>query len=120
MSQTHLLRGSIDACREILASNRNGQTVSSTVTTTDRRLPNEAFAIAKRLHQGLAAEQVFLFGTHPHGEGTTDSDLDFLVVASQSTESRYECAVTARWLVHDVRFPKDIIVLTRAEWERGN
>ena len=82
------------------------------------KLPTEAFAIAKRLHEGLAAEQVYLFGSHVRGEGTPDSDLDFLVVVSQSMESRYERAVAALRVVDNVRFPKDIIVLTRAEWEK--
>jgi len=67
------------ACREILASHRNRETVSSIVTTNDRNLPNEAFAIAKQLHEGLAAEQVYLYGSHACGEETASSDLDFLV-----------------------------------------
>jgi predicted nucleotidyltransferase len=87
------------------------------VNATNHRMPNEALVIAKRLHHGLAADQVYLFGSHARGEGTPDSDLDFLVVVPQSSQSQYERAVAARRLVHDVYFPKDIIVLTRAEWE---
>ena len=106
------------ACREILASHRNRETVSSIVTTNDRRLPNEAFAIAKQLHEGLAAEQVYLYGSHACGEETASSDLDFPVVVPHSTKSRYERAVAALRIAGDVRFPKDIIVLTRAEWKK--
>ena len=84
---------------------------------TAQALPKEAFAIADRLRRGLAAEHVYLFGSHARGEGTADSDLDFLVVVADSTQSRYERAVQARKLVLDVHFPKDIIVLTRREWE---
>jgi len=62
------------------------------------KLPTEAFAITK----GLAAEQVYLFGSHVRGGGTPDSDLDFLVVVSQSMESCYERAVAALRVVDNV------------------
>jgi predicted nucleotidyltransferase len=88
------------------------------VNTTDHRLPDEAYSIAQRLHRGLAADHVYVFGSYARGEGTPDSDLDFLVVVRESSLSRYERAVAARKIVGDVHFPKDIIVLTRTEWER--
>jgi predicted nucleotidyltransferase len=85
---------------------------------TSLQLPDEARLIAQRLHHGLAADEVYLFGSHARGEGTPDSDLDFLVVVPQSSKSRYERAVAALRAAGDVPFPKDIIVLTRAEWEK--
>ena len=109
----------LDACRDILARNRNGRTVSAVVKAANQSLPQEAYAIAERLRRGLAADAVYLFGSHARGDATPDSDLDFLVVVPRSAQSRYERAVAARKLVGDVHFPKDIIVLTRAEWEKG-
>lgn len=88
------------------------------MSATDITLPAEARLMAQRLYRGLGAERVYLFGSHARGEGTPDSDLDFLVVVPQSTESRYERAVAALRVAGDVRFPKDLIVLTRAEWEK--
>jgi heptosyltransferase-3 len=107
-----------DACREILAKIQNNETMLAAVKTTDLPLPDEAFTIAKRLHRGLEAEHVYLFGSHARGEGTRDSDLDFLVVVPRSSQSRYQRAVQARGFVRDIHVPKDIIVLTRAEWEK--
>jgi predicted nucleotidyltransferase len=80
-------------------------------------LPDEAFAIAQRLQAGLSPQSIYLFGSHARGEGDIDSDLDFLVVVPESTKSRYERAVEAREFARDVHVPKDIIVLTRAEWD---
>jgi uncharacterized protein len=74
--------------------------------------------ISEKLLEGLQAEAVWLFGSHARGEATPDSDMDFLAVVSHSDESRYRRAVSARRLVRDIHCPKDIIVLTREEWDR--
>lgn len=81
-------------------------------------LPQEAIVIGRRLSRDLGADFVFLFGSHARGQAGPDSDLDFLVVVPTSEKSRYRRAVEARGLVRDVRVPKDIIVLTRADWEK--
>lgn len=81
-------------------------------------LNKEVMEVASRLHEELNAEAVWLFGSHARGDATEDSDYDFLVIVPQSTEERYERAVRARRTVSNIRIPKDVIVLTRAEWER--
>jgi predicted nucleotidyltransferase len=81
-------------------------------------LPSEARLIGQLLRKALGADYVYLFGSHARGDAGPDSDLDFLVVVPKSEKSRYQRAVEARGVVRDVRFPKDIIVLTRADWER--
>lgn len=81
-------------------------------------LPVEALAIARRLQEGLSPDCIYLFGSHARGNAGPDSDMDFLVVVPRSMKSRYDRAVEARRLVRDVVVPKDVIVLTRAEWER--
>jgi predicted nucleotidyltransferase len=60
---------------------------------------------------------VYLFGSYARGDAGPDSDLDFLVVVPASDKSRYERAVEARGFLRGIWAPKDIIVLTRAEWE---
>lgn len=80
-------------------------------------LPLEARLIVERLKHGLAAERIYLFGSHARGEAGPDSDFDFLIVVPESASSRYDRAVEARRLVSDIFAPKDIIVLTRQEWE---
>ncbi len=80
-------------------------------------LPAEASAIAQRLKEALSPDRIYLFGSYARGDAGPDSDLDFLVVLRRSLESRYVRAIEARRLVGDIPFPKDIVVLTRAEWE---
>lgn len=74
--------------------------------------------ISEKLRVGMQAEEVWLFGSHARGEATPDSDIDFLAVVSSSDLSRYRRAVHARRLVRDIHCPKDIIVLTKKEWDR--
>lgn len=81
-------------------------------------VPSEAHAIAERLKDTIGAEGVYLFGSYARGEAGPDSDLDLLAIVPQSSESRYQRAVQARYAIDGIRFPSDIIVLTRAEWER--
>lgn len=84
-------------------------------------LPPEVGLIAERLVRDLRAVAIYLFGSHARGEAGPDSDLDFLVVVARSPDSRYIRGIEARRAVSDIFVPKDIIVLTRAEWdaERG-
>lgn len=88
--------------------------MSATIDT----IPPQAKLIGQRLQEALAPDRIYLFGSHARGDAGPDSDLDFLVVVPASTKSRYERAVKARGFVRDIVVPKDIIVLTRAEWER--
>lgn len=81
-------------------------------------LPLEAQAIGRRLMDALAPDYIYLFGSYARGNAGPDSDLDFLVVVPRSDKSRYARAVEARGLVRGIRMPKDIIILTRAEWEK--
>lgn len=81
-------------------------------------VPREVKVIGQRLTEGLAPDSVYLFGSYARGEAGPDSDLDFLVVVPDSQSSRYERAVEAHRLVSDVTMPKEIVVVTRAEWEK--
>lgn len=80
-------------------------------------LPAEAWVITRRLRQALSPDRIYLYGSYARGDSGPDSDLDFLVVVPESSDSRYVRAVEARRLVGDIPFPKDIVVLTRAEFE---
>ena len=81
-------------------------------------IPAEAHLIGRRLYEAMAPDWVYLFGSYARGCAGPDSDLDFLVVVPESTHSRYQRAVAALGYVRDIHFPKDIIVMTRTEWER--
>jgi carbamoyltransferase len=81
-------------------------------------IPAEAYAISHRLRRGMGVEEIYLFGSHARGDANADSDLDLLAIVAHSSVSRYRRAVEALTHTRDVRRPKDIIVMTRAEWER--
>lgn len=80
-------------------------------------LPEAAQLIGRRLAQILRADAVYLFGSFARGDAGPDSDLDFLVVVPESPHPRYRRSVEARRLVGDIHSPKDIVVLTRQEWQ---
>jgi len=42
--------------------------------------------IVRRLVQGLQPEQIILFGSHAYGEPTQASDLDIMIIVSESSE----------------------------------
>ena len=88
------------------------------VMSSDPILPPEAHAISQRLAESFNAEQVYLFGSYARGSAGPDSDLDFLVVVPESNKTRYQRAIEALGYIRGIRFPADIIVMTRAEWER--
>jgi predicted nucleotidyltransferase len=108
----------LGACRKILARFQNGETVSLAVKANNKHLPAEAYSIAQRLHEGLAADRIYVFGSYARGQVGPDSDLDFLVVVPRSDVSSYDRAVEAYRLAGEVSVPKDIVVLTQTEWDK--
>lgn len=74
--------------------------------------------IRRRLVVELKPEQIILFGSYAYGEPTEDSDIDLLVIVSQSDEPRYRRSRQAYKVLRGIGVPKDIVVMTRAEVER--
>lgn len=75
--------------------------------------------MVNRLRHALNPERIYLFGSHARGTATPDSDYDLLVVVPQSTLPRYRRDQAAFALLTGVGAPKDVIVLTHEEFERG-
>lgn len=74
--------------------------------------------IVRRLVAEFRPERIYLFGSHAWGTPTEDSDLDLLVVVSDSDHSPYERAVRARRCLRGLGISKDVLVKTRTEAER--
>ena len=74
--------------------------------------------ITQKLVLTLKPEQIILFGSYAYGEPNEDSDIDLLVIISQSDEPRYRRARQAYKILRGLGVPKDILVMTRAEVER--
>ncbi|MGI8687298.1 MAG: nucleotidyltransferase domain-containing protein [Thermomicrobiales bacterium] len=75
--------------------------------------------VTRRLVDEFHPEQIILFGSHAWGTPTDDSDIDLLVIVPESNEKPHQRAVRAyRTLPKDRIVPTDILVKTRAEFDR--
>ncbi|MBM4078966.1 MAG: nucleotidyltransferase domain-containing protein [Planctomycetes bacterium] len=74
--------------------------------------------IVKRLVPEFHPEEIILFGSHAWGTPTEDSDLDLLVVVSESKETPHQRAVRAHECLQGIGVSKDILVRTRAEADK--
>ena len=83
------------------------------------KLPGELMkTVVKRLVGSLSPERILLFGSHAWGIPDEDSDVDLLVIVSDSDLPPYKRARAGYKALRGVRLPKDILVLTQAEFER--
>ena len=71
--------------------------------------------ITQKLVATLNPEQIILFGSHAYGEPNEDSDIDLLVIVSQSNEPRYRRSRLAYMALRGVTVPTDVIVMTQEE-----
>lgn len=90
-----------------------------------RELPSltedEAADLARsiaRLVTAFAPDSIYVFGSHARADANEDSDVDLMVVVGASDLPMYRRAQAARAAIglHDV--PLDVLVWTRAEFER--
>lgn len=72
----------------------------------------------RRLVQALRPERIILFGSHAWGTPGPDSDLDLLVIVSDSGLPPHKRAQAAYRSLFGFGMPCDVIVHTRAEVER--
>jgi len=73
--------------------------------------------MTQRLVQQFQPEQVILFGSYAWGAPDRFSDVDLMVIVSQTDLSDHERAVLAHTVLSEVDVPKDIVVRTRAEFD---
>ena len=68
--------------------------------------------ITRRLVELFQPEQVILFGSYVWGTPTADSDVDVMVIVTQSDLSDYERAVLGHRCLSGLNIAKDVIVKT--------
>jgi predicted nucleotidyltransferase len=73
--------------------------------------------ITQRLVETFQPEQVILFGSHAWGSPTPDSDIDLMVIVSDSDHTPYQQAVIGHRCLSGLGIAKDIVVRTRAEFD---
>lgn len=81
-------------------------------------MPELARQAASILSKRPDVDEVWLFGSVARSRWDDDSDLDLLVVVEESKLPRYRRAQDALILLEEIKAPKDVIVLTRDEWDR--
>ncbi len=74
--------------------------------------------MVRRLVAEFQPEQIILFGSRAWGEADEDSDVDLLVIVSESDERPTKRAVRAHRCLGGLEVPTDILVKTRPEAER--
>lgn len=74
--------------------------------------------VIRRLVDEFHPEAIYLFGSHAWGKPTIDSDLDLLVIISQSRQKPVQRAVRAQRSLRGVKAAVDVLVKTRREFER--
>jgi predicted nucleotidyltransferase len=86
-----------------------------TVTTIPQTLLDK---VIERLKAEFQPEQIYLFGSHAWGTPHEDSDVDLMVIVSQSGERAIRRMQRAHRCLRGLRLSKDIFVQTREEFDR--
>ncbi len=73
--------------------------------------------MTQRLVAEFQPEQVILFGSRAWGTPDKDSDVDMMIIVSESDASEYERMVRAYESLGDLIVPTDVFVKTRAEFD---
>lgn len=82
---------------------------------TQNPMTKQIRQMVKRIVTKFHPEKIILFGSHAHGQGGPDSDVDLLVVMPVEGSKRAK-QLEIRAALHDVHVAKDIIVSTPEEF----
>ncbi len=64
-------------------------------------------------------EQILLFGSHAWGQPNENSDLNLLVIVSESNQKAVQRSIRAHRCRSGLTVPKDVLVRTRTEVEHS-
>src|SRR5271154_653016 len=76
--------------------------------------------VKNRLVEAYHPVEIYLFGSYAWGTPDEDSDLDILIVVEKTDEKRYKRSYRASDALKGLRISKDILVLTKNEFEKAN
>lgn len=80
--------------------------------------PQKLDEAIQRLVAALRPEQIYLYGSHAYGQPSADSDLDLLIVLTDSNLPPHRRAVAAYRALRGLCLPAEIKVVTREELAR--
>jgi len=72
----------------------------------------------QRLVATLQPERIYLYGSHAYGQPHRDSDVDLLIVVTESDPPTHRQAVEAYRALRGLFLPVEIKVVTQAEFEK--
>jgi uncharacterized protein len=102
------------------ASTRDFQSRSRDVNPNAvKRIPPSLLDEAvKRLKKEFQPVEIYLFGSHAWGTPHDDSDVDIMVIVSESSERPIKRMQRAHHCLGDLDMSKDVFVQTRTEFDR--
>ena len=80
--------------------------------------PGELEEAVERLKREFQPEEIYLFGSHAWGTPSEDSDIDLMVIVTSSGERPIRRMQRAHRCLRGIGFAKDVLVNTRAEFNR--
>jgi predicted nucleotidyltransferase len=101
----------------MLDENLGARIVAALVGLTAEQAAEVTCAV-ERLIVALHPERIYAFGSYARGEATADSDVDLFVVVADSDVPAHRRARVAYEAVGPHRLPLDILVMSRAEFDR--
>ena len=72
----------------------------------------------ERLKKEFQPEEIYLFGSHAWGTPSEDSDVDLMIIVPSSDERPIRRMQRAHRCLRGIGFAKDVLVNTRAEFDR--
>lgn len=74
--------------------------------------------LIKRLVEEFQPEAIYLFGSHAWGEAQEDSDVDLMVIVSESIQTPARRSARAHRSLRGLLVPVDVLVKTIGEFNR--
>jgi uncharacterized protein len=75
--------------------------------------------MVRRLEKAFHPDQIYLYGSRARGEDGPDSEYNLMLVVSTSQSPRYKRDQQAFRALCGLGVPKEVMVLTRADFEAG-
>ena len=104
--------------QEIITPQRDRLIHIQVGTQTNLQIEQLLLDITNRLINEFRPENIFLFGSHVWGTPHKDSDLDLLVIVTDSNLSSTKRSSIAYRCLREIPYPLDILVKTRKEIEK--
>jgi predicted nucleotidyltransferase len=73
--------------------------------------------IVRRIQEAISTEVIYLYGSHAYGRPHKDSDIDLLIIVSESSEKSHQRAAGVYRVLRGLCVPIEVKVVTRSEFD---